>query len=124
MKIYRDMKHLKKYNENSNQDEYIQIIEDIMLDLKDEFVHVEVNIEHWGDDILLQINSIDAFGTKKEAIEIFKLITKFQSILVESLERIEEAIGAKVEINQSFSFATDRWNNNTVTWPMFFLIKI
>lgn len=118
------MKHLKKYNENSNQDEYIQIIEDIMLDLKDEFVHVEVNIEHWGDDILLQINSIDAFGTKKEAIEIFKLITKFQSILVESLERIEEAIGAKVEINQSFSFATDRWNNNTVTWPMFFLIKI
>lgn len=119
------MKHLKKYNENSNKDEYIQIIEDIMLDLKDEFGHVEVNIEHWGDkDILLQITSIDAFGTKKEAIEMFKLITKFQSILVESLERIEEAIGAKVQINQSFSFGTDRWKNNTITWPMFFLIKI
>ena len=101
-----------------------------MLDLKDEFGHVEVSITPYislpggENDILLQIKSIDAFGTKKEAIEIFKLITKFQSILVESLERIEEAIGAKVQINQSFSFTTDKYFNNTVTWPMFFLIKI
>ena len=115
---------IRKFNENSNQTEYIQIVEDIMFDLKDEFGDkLEINVGPIGPDILLNIKSANTLY-EKEAIEMFNLVTKFQSMLVESLERIEEAIDAKVEIDNRFNFTFNSSHNCSVTWPEFFRIKI
>lgn len=130
---------IKKFNEDLDPD--INIIKDILLDLKDEFQDIEIKVSDTKIDGITDVISIFIISrhiiNQKNDMDTFKLINKFQTNLLDCLLRIEEALNAKVvlipsfkvknslthDIGGIFARTNEMIDYSTITWPERFLVK-
>lgn len=130
---------IKKFNEDLDSD--INIIKDILLDLKDEFQDIEIKVSDTTIDGIIDVISIFIISrhiiNQKNDMDTFKLINKFQTNLLDCLLRIEEALNAKVvlipsfkvknslthDIGGIFARTNEMIDYSTITWPERFLVK-
>jgi hypothetical protein len=103
------MKHLKKFENNSDFEEEFQEIKSILTELKDEYAHIDGEITLPDKDglikIILNCEHIfeDTFKNNKGNIEYSKHKLKFIELLISITERIESALG-------KISYTSNLWN--------------
>ena len=103
------MKHLKKYNETTNtftHDPDMELIKDIILELKQEYSNLEGVIvnRNVGDYIYTEIklSPLPIFNENCIKIANIEKRMKFFNLVIECAKRLEDALDRKVIIENLF----------------------
>jgi len=122
------MKHLKRINEDIvdfDQEEGkididVDLVKDIIIELKDEYNHLEGGIYLHSDSLEIRLNCRNLrFGESKSKLEYIKNKFKFIELLLSICERLEDALNVNVSIHNIY----DDFEDPTKPWIYIWLKK-
>jgi hypothetical protein len=96
---------IKKFNESRDWEYSTQLIKDIIIEIKDEYPQITGDINETPDGILIKFNTLlIEFKGESNSVERFKDINRFESIVLECIDRINNALNTSAKISGSYNF--------------------
>jgi hypothetical protein len=96
---------VNKFNEYKDWDYSAQLIKDIIIEIKDEYPEITGDINEVTDGILIKFNiTLIKFKGETNSVERFKDINKFESIVLECVNRISDALNTSAKISGNYNF--------------------
>ena len=93
---------IRKFNESIDWEYNTQLIKDIIIEIKDEYPGITGDINEIRSGILIKFNTeLIKFKGKIHSVERFKDINRFESIVLECFDRINDALNTSVKISFS-----------------------
>ena len=111
------MRHLKKFENKSENVEELDEIKSILRDLKDEYPYIEGQIfhlenEHHQIEIQLECENVFSKDLKKGTVEYHNTKLKFIELVIKTIERLELSLD-KTTFTQNL-WNWDHWQDTTI----------
>jgi hypothetical protein len=99
---------IKRFNESRNWDHDTQLIKDIIIEIKDEYSEITGDINETTDGIVVKFNiMLIKFNGNENSVERFKDIQRFESIVLECIDRISDALDSEIKISGNYKMIDD-----------------
>jgi len=110
------MRHLKKFENKSEEDEDFDEIKSILRELKDEYPYLEGEITFdWANsrtEIQLDCENVFSQDLKKGTLEYHNLKLKFIQLVITTIERLELSLGKTTHTQNLCN--CDHWQDTTI----------
>jgi hypothetical protein len=99
------MKRINRFNESRDWEYSTELIKDIIIEIKDEYPEITGDINETPDGILINFKTeLINFKGESNSVERFKDINRFESIVLECIDRISDALNTSAKISGNYNF--------------------